>query len=70
MKVLLAIDGSPASLVTRDLVAGLHWPDLTTIHARDRLLLGSVARNVLTHAHCSVLVVRNAGASTSQGGSE
>lgn len=24
----------------------------------DRLLLGSVARNVLTHAHCSVLVVR------------
>jgi nucleotide-binding universal stress UspA family protein len=38
--------------------------------ALDRLLLGSVARNVLTHAHCSVLVVRNAGASPSQGGPE
>jgi nucleotide-binding universal stress UspA family protein len=25
-----------------------------------RLLLGSVARNVLTHAHCSVLVAREA----------
>jgi nucleotide-binding universal stress UspA family protein len=37
--------------------------------ALDRLLLGSVARNVLIHAHCSVLIVRNAGASSSQGGS-
>ena len=25
-----------------------------------RLILGSVARNVLLHAHCSVLVVREA----------
>jgi nucleotide-binding universal stress UspA family protein len=28
----------------------------------DRLLLGSVARNILNHAHCSVLIVRTAGA--------
>ena len=32
MKILLALDGSPSSLVARDLVLGLPWPAGTTIH--------------------------------------
>lgn len=32
MKVLLALDGSPPSLVARDLVANLPWPTGTTVH--------------------------------------
>lgn len=32
MQILLAIDGSPSSLVARDLVAVLPWPDGTVIH--------------------------------------
>ena len=32
MKVLLALDGSEPSLVARDLVAHLPWPDGTTVH--------------------------------------
>lgn len=32
MKVLLAIDGSGPSLMARDLVAGLNWPEGTQIH--------------------------------------
>jgi nucleotide-binding universal stress UspA family protein len=32
MKVLLALDGSAPSLVARDLVANLPWPDGTTVH--------------------------------------
>ena len=32
MQILLAIDGSPSSLVARDLVAGLPWQDGTVIH--------------------------------------
>lgn len=35
-----------------------------SLHGLDRLLLGSVARNVLLHAHASVLVVRPSEAST------
>lgn len=31
MNILLALDGSPSSLVARDLVAGLPWPASTTI---------------------------------------
>jgi nucleotide-binding universal stress UspA family protein len=31
------------------------------LHGLDRWLLGSVARNVLLHAHCSVLIVRRKG---------
>lgn len=32
MKLLLALDGSPPSLVARDLVAGLRWPAGTCVH--------------------------------------
>lgn len=32
MKVLLALDGSDPSLVARDLVAALPWPDATLVH--------------------------------------
>jgi nucleotide-binding universal stress UspA family protein len=32
LKILLALDGSPLSLVARDLVLGLPWPEQTTIH--------------------------------------
>ena len=32
MQILLAIDGSPSSLVARDLVAGLPWADGTVVH--------------------------------------
>ena len=32
MKVLLALDGSAPSLVARDLVAALTWPDGTVVH--------------------------------------
>ena len=32
MKVLLALDGSPPSLVARDLVLGLRWPAETVVH--------------------------------------
>ena len=43
-------------------IAGQHGADLIVMGTRGntgfkRLVLGSVARNVLTHAHCSVLVV-------------
>lgn len=31
MKILLALDGSDPSLVARDLVASLHWPEGTTV---------------------------------------
>ncbi|HEU5325136.1 MAG TPA: universal stress protein [Candidatus Limnocylindria bacterium] len=31
MNILLALDGSPSSLVARDLVAGLSWPEATTV---------------------------------------
>lgn len=48
-----------------------HGADLIVTGSRglgalDRLLLGSVARNVLVHAHCSVLVVRGADARSSK----
>lgn len=32
MNILLALDGSPSSLVARDLVAALPWPEGTTVH--------------------------------------
>jgi nucleotide-binding universal stress UspA family protein len=32
MRVLLALDGSPPSIVARDLVAALPWPPDTTVH--------------------------------------
>lgn len=52
--------GDPAHLVLT--MAAQHGADLIVLGTRGntglkRLLLGSVARNVLTHAHCSVLVV-------------
>jgi nucleotide-binding universal stress UspA family protein len=52
--------GDPAHLLLT--VAGQHGANLIVMGTRGntglkRLLLGSVARNVLTHAHCSVLVV-------------
>jgi nucleotide-binding universal stress UspA family protein len=42
----------------KDLSADLIVTGSRGLGAVDRLLLGSVARNVVTHAHCSVLVVR------------
>lgn len=52
--------GDPAHLLMT--IADQHGADLIVMGTRGntglkRLLLGSVARNVLTHAHCSVLVV-------------
>jgi nucleotide-binding universal stress UspA family protein len=52
--------GDPAHQITR--VAGQHGADLIVLGTHGntglrRLLLGSVARNVLLHAPCSVLVV-------------
>lgn len=32
MKIVIGLDGSPHSLVARDLVAGLHWPEGSVIH--------------------------------------
>lgn len=32
MKILLALDGSPPSLIARDLVAALRWPTGTVVH--------------------------------------
>lgn len=32
MKILIGLDGSRQSLVARDLVAGLRWPDGTSVH--------------------------------------
>lgn len=31
MRILLALDGSPSSIVARDLVAGLAWPAETSV---------------------------------------
>jgi nucleotide-binding universal stress UspA family protein len=55
--------GDPAPTILS--AASDHGADLIVTGSRglgalDRLLLGSVARNVLVHAHCSVLVVRGA----------
>ena len=36
MRILLALDGSPSSLVARDLTAGLRWPAQTAITLVDR----------------------------------
>lgn len=52
--------GDPAHLITT--VAAQHGVDLIVMGTRGntglkRLILGSVARNVVTHARCSVLVV-------------
>ncbi len=57
--------GDPAPTIIA--AATDHGADLIVTGSRgrgalDRLLLGSVARNVLVHAHCSVLVVRGADA--------
>jgi len=53
--------GDPARAVVQEAEAkGIDLIALGT-HGRtglDRLVMGSVARNVLTHAHCSVLIVR------------
>jgi nucleotide-binding universal stress UspA family protein len=53
--------GDPAAVIVAE--AERRGADLVVVGSRgltgiDRLLLGSVARNVLSHAHCSVLVVR------------
>jgi nucleotide-binding universal stress UspA family protein len=53
--------GDPARAIVDE--AGAKGADLVALgtHGRtglDRLVMGSVARNVLTHAHCSVLIVR------------
>lgn len=32
MKIVIGLDGSAPSLVARDLVAGLHWPDGSIVH--------------------------------------
>jgi nucleotide-binding universal stress UspA family protein len=53
-------DGDPAEQIVR--AADTHQADLVVMGTRGRtglkrLLLGSVARNVLHHAHCSVLIV-------------
>ena len=54
-------DGDPAEQIVK---AAAAWPaDLVLVgtHGRtglERLLMGSVARNVTLHAHCSVLVAR------------
>jgi nucleotide-binding universal stress UspA family protein len=55
-------DGDPAKVVVDE--AQARGADLIVMGTRgltgfDRLRLGSVARNVLTHAHCSVLVVHS-----------
>lgn len=54
-------DGDPATQLVR--AAEEHRADLIIVGSKGRtglarLVLGSVARNVLLHAHCSVLVVR------------
>jgi nucleotide-binding universal stress UspA family protein len=61
--------GDPAPTILS--AASDHGADLIVTGSRglgalDRLLLGSVARNVLVHAHCSVLVVRGADARPSK----
>jgi nucleotide-binding universal stress UspA family protein len=53
-------EGDPARAIVDE--AEARHADLIVMGTRgltgfDRLVLGSVARNVLTHAHCSVLVV-------------
>ena len=40
------------------------------LHGLERVVLGSVARNVLLHAHCSVMVVRGVTTSRQAGGRE
>jgi nucleotide-binding universal stress UspA family protein len=54
--------GDPAAEIlaaAQDLGADLIVTATRGLGTLDRLLLGSVARNVLVHAHCSVLVVRS-----------
>jgi nucleotide-binding universal stress UspA family protein len=58
----VALEGDPAAEIVR--YAGSHKVDTIVMGTRGhtglaRLLLGSVARNVLLHAHCSVLIVRS-----------
>jgi len=54
-------DGDPAACIVKAAIE--HAADLIVLGTRghtglSRILLGSVARNVLTHAACSVLIVR------------
>jgi nucleotide-binding universal stress UspA family protein len=74
MKILLAIDGSPCSDAAVAEVSRRPWPEgssikvLTTFElptpptpegwALPRFLLGSVSQSVVSHAKCSVEVVR------------
>lgn len=63
-------DGDPAEQIVE--AARSHDSDLIVVgtHGRTglrRLLMGGVARNVLHHAHCSVLVVRECEASPVEG---
>jgi nucleotide-binding universal stress UspA family protein len=58
----LAAQGDPAATIIS--IAEKSQADLIVLgtHGRTglrRVLLGSVARNVMLHAHCSVLVVRS-----------
>lgn len=53
--------GDPARMIVSEAEAGEVELIALGTHGRtglDRLVMGSVARNVLTHAHCSVLIVR------------
>jgi nucleotide-binding universal stress UspA family protein len=53
--------GDPAAEIVKaaaELQADLIVTGSRCLHGVDRLLLGSVARNVLQHAHASVLIVR------------
>jgi nucleotide-binding universal stress UspA family protein len=64
------LDGDPAEQIVQ--AARSQASDLIVVgtHGRTglrRLLMGSVARNVLHHAHCSVLIVRECAAAEDEG---